>query len=143
MVCVGNHKDQSMGKIESMIVHLVDIIRRIKEKASQRLQQYNRSTRTNGEIQFTESAMNKFVIAMDNYFTLPKVVAKLRMLGIGIVGTAQMRKNCPPKELRQVNTDKSQFSNPSFNYFYYQIHDNMILGRWLDNNIMYCVSTIH
>ena len=35
---------------------------------------------------------NSLIIAMDNYFTLPKVIYALRKLGIGIVGTAKTQK---------------------------------------------------
>ena len=107
-----------VGNIESMVIHLVDVIRRVKERARTRLEKYSRSTRNNNCQQYKERQMNKFVIAMDNYFTLPKVVTKLRQLGIGIVSSARMRKGWPPKELRQVNTEKSQHSNPSFNDFF-------------------------
>ena len=43
------------------------------------------------EIYFKEdkNPMTKFCLAMDNYFTLPKVIAKLREKGVGVVGTAQ------------------------------------------------------
>eukprot|EP00957_Ditylum_brightwellii_P000678 53432-Ditylum_brightwellii.AAC.1 len=36
--------------------------------------------------------MDKFCMAMDNYFTLPQVIKRLREKVIGVVGTARMRK---------------------------------------------------
>ena len=92
-----------MGKVECMITHLVDIIRQIKEKAQRCLLQYNRSTRTNGQQQFIEGTMEKFIVAMDNYFTMPKVVSKLCDLGIGVVGTVRPSKSWPPVELRSLH----------------------------------------
>eukprot|EP00957_Ditylum_brightwellii_P047516 3608471-Ditylum_brightwellii.AAC.1 len=38
-------------------------------------------------IDVVEKTKKKFVVAMDNYFTLPKVCAKMHECGIGTVGT--------------------------------------------------------
>ena len=46
--------------------------------------------------------MSKFCIAMDNYFTLPNVIAALRADGIGVVGTARFKKNWPGKKLSKI-----------------------------------------
>eukprot|EP00957_Ditylum_brightwellii_P045962 3486569-Ditylum_brightwellii.AAC.1 len=40
----------------------------------------------------TDTDIEKFCVAVDNYFTLPHVIKHLRKNGIGIVGTARMRK---------------------------------------------------
>mmetsp|Transcript_17478 Transcript_17478/g.39451 ORF Transcript_17478/g.39451 Transcript_17478/m.39451 type:complete len:315 (-) Transcript_17478:15-959(-) len=54
-----------------------------------------------------------FCLAMDNYFTLPKVIHKLRQMEIGVVGTARFRAgNWPPKELKDAG------SNAKSNDFY-------------------------
>ena len=50
--------------------------------------------------------MQEFCIAMDNYFTLPNVIKKLRELGFGIVGTARARQNWPPKNCKRLNKNK-------------------------------------
>eukprot|EP00957_Ditylum_brightwellii_P005284 403069-Ditylum_brightwellii.AAC.1 len=48
--------------------------------------------------------MDRFCMAMDNYFTLPQVIKRLRERGIGVVGTARMKKGWSPQALR--NTKK-------------------------------------
>eukprot|EP00957_Ditylum_brightwellii_P036448 2760332-Ditylum_brightwellii.AAC.1 len=45
--------------------------------------------------------MDKFCLAMDNYFTLPDVISSLRKKDIGVVGTARMRKGWPPAALQK------------------------------------------
>ena len=130
----------SLGKIESMILFVVEIINRIKTKQKERISKYNRaSRRNNNSEQFDETVMKQFCIAMDNYFTLPGVIAKLREMGIGIVGTARFRRNWPPKKLKEV---KPELAN--FNDFYHLADDNGTLcARWMDNGLVFCVSTIH
>ena len=54
---------------------------------------------------------NSFIIAMDNYFTLPKVIYALRNLGIGIVGTAKYSKAWPPLCLKKIDDKKSNFND--------------------------------
>eukprot|EP00957_Ditylum_brightwellii_P186104 14168950-Ditylum_brightwellii.AAC.1 len=46
--------------------------------------------------------MENFYLAMDNYFTLPKVIKHLRDNGIGVVGTARIRTGWPPYELQKI-----------------------------------------
>ena len=36
-----------------------------------------------------EELQDKFIVAMDNYFTLPQVISALRKKGIGVVGTSR------------------------------------------------------
>ena len=53
----------------------------------------------------------KYVIGMDNYFTLPKAIKGLRDLGIACVGTARVRIVWTPKEVIEVSDNR-------FNNFY-------------------------
>ena len=63
--------------------------------------------------------MAKFCLAMDNYFTLPKVIKKLREMGVGVVGTARFRQGWPPEKLRRIN-----ISDVNFNDFYHCIDEH-------------------
>ena len=57
----------------------------------------NRSRkRTNGV--FNEMVIDKYCLAMDNYFTLPKIIAILWTMDVGVVGTARFERNWPKKE---------------------------------------------
>ena len=76
------------GKIEAMIVHLLDIIQKLKRKTANRISR-NRSRRS----RINETLQNTFIVTMDNYFTLPNVMAKLRQIEIGVVGTSRFRWN--------------------------------------------------
>eukprot|EP00957_Ditylum_brightwellii_P175492 13361515-Ditylum_brightwellii.AAC.1 len=74
---------------------------------------------------------------MDNYFTLPRVIHALREMGVGVVGTSHFRKGWPPKNLCAITQQQAKFNN-----FYWCIDDyGMLLGRWLDNGMVFCVST--
>ena len=81
--------------------------------------------------------MSTFCIAMDNYFTLPGVIKSLRDKSIGVVGTARFKKNWPPKELKVI--EKSQ---AEFNDFFYTYDDfGTLVARWMDNGLVFLVST--
>ena len=84
--------------------------------------------------------MDEFCLAMDNYFTLPKVIKKLWDFGVGVVGTARFRsKAWPPKILKDVSKEKARF-----NEFYYMIDEfGTLVARWMDNGMVFCVSTLH
>ena len=60
------------GKIETMILHVTKIIKNFKKKQQERRKKKwkQRATRGNNEEMFDERMSEKFVIAMDNYFTL-------------------------------------------------------------------------
>ena len=45
---------------------------------------------------------------MDNYFTLPKVIADLREEDIGVVGTSRFRKTWPSNHLKDKNKDNPE-----------------------------------
>ena len=98
------------------------------------------ATRSNDvEVFVPEEDQDHFIIAMDNYFTLPKVMKKLREKDIGVVGTACFRKNWPPKELKNINADEVDFND-----FYWTIDENnTLVGRWIDNGLVLVVSTFH
>jgi Transposase IS4 len=79
----------------------------------------------------------KYVCALDNFFTLPSVMERSRELNIGIVGTARNRPNHPPKEMKEVKETR-------FSALHLMNHDkNFLVGRWVDNNVVNLVSTIH
>ena len=127
------------GKIESMILHVIAVIDRLKERQLRRFRTYPRATRNNDNTPCTEKQMTTFCIAMDNYFTLPHVMKTLRDKNIGVVGTSRFKQNWPPKELKVI--EKSQ---AEFNDFFYTYDDNgTLLARWMDNGLVFLVSTIH
>ena len=132
-------KCSEQGKIESMIMYVTNIIKIFCDRQNRRIGSYLRSTRNNkGEI-FDESIMDKFCLAMDNYFTVPTAIKKLRDENIGVVGTARFKRNWPPKELKDVNVE-----NCNFNDFYYTYDDHgSLVARWMDNNMVFLVSTVH
>lgn len=85
----------------------------------------------------TQEKNFKFVVAMDNYFTYPRVMAKLRELGIGVVGTARNRSGWPPKELVLPE-------NSTFNSLVWSVDDfGTMVVKWIDNNQVFLVSTVH
>jgi hypothetical protein len=79
----------------------------------------------------------KYVIAMDNYFTLPSFMESTRSAGVAVVGTARNRRGWPPTEYKEVNYD--QFTSV------YCINDNQNFRiiRWVDNNVVNMVTTLH
>ena len=135
-------KDKNTGKIESMINHVVSIIDRLRKTQKKRVKKnYKKvSTRNNDVPTFEgEESQEKFVIAMDNYFTLPKVMSSLRKNNIGVVGTARFRRNWPPKVLKDIKVDEV-----NFNDFYWTVDEHgTLLGRWMDNGLVFVVSTVH
>jgi hypothetical protein len=77
------------------------------------------------------------ICALDNFFTLPSVMECSRELNVGVIGTARNRPNYPPKEMKQVK-------ETCFNALHLMNHDKKFLvARWLDNNIVNLVWTIH
>ena len=132
-------KDGEKGKIETMILHVIRIIDRFRQRQKDRMSTYQRSTRSNGNESYDETIMNKFIVAMDNYFTLPNVMKKLRELDIGVVGTSRFKKNWPPKELKALTMEGTNFNE--FHYCYDE--HGTLLARWMDNSLVFCVSTVH
>ena len=82
------------------------------------------------------SNMKYFCLAMDNYFTLPKVVAALREKNIGVVGTSRFRKNWPHEDLRNAPKESADFND-----FYYCVDEHGTLTvMWMDNGVFFFVS---
>ena len=76
---------------------------------------------------------------MDNYFTLPKIMKKLRDINIGIVGTARVRVGWPPKELSSLEPKKCEF-----NEFYHTVDKyGSLISKWMFNGLVAMVSTVH
>eukprot|EP00957_Ditylum_brightwellii_P159999 12179719-Ditylum_brightwellii.AAC.1 len=71
---------------------------------------------------------------MDNYFTLPNVIAKLHDLSIGCIGTAHFCNEYPSKELRDVNQLGADFNNfvRSMDSF------GTLVVQWMDNGMVFC-----
>ena len=132
-------KDKECGKIESMVLYLTDVIQKFRDKQAARLGTYQLATRNNQREIFNEKMSDTFIIAMDNYFTNPKVIHKLRERQIGVIGTARLKRNWPPKELKEVSVDESNFND----YYYTYDKYGSLVGRWVDNNMVLIVSTIH
>ena len=101
-------------KTESIILHLTEIIEKFKEKQKKRLVTYGTKLRKDkNTLNFdNDIQMDTFIIAMDNYFTRPKVMAALRKIGIGVVGTSCFYRNWPSKKFKVcVLQDKAKFNN--------------------------------
>eukprot|EP00957_Ditylum_brightwellii_P125459 9562804-Ditylum_brightwellii.AAC.1 len=83
--------------------------------------------------------MRDFIIVLDNYFTLPKVVGKLCNLGIGVVGADRFQMSWPPKDLKGLSQ-----TNADFNDFYWAVdYLGTLVACWMDNDVIYMVSTVH
>ena len=78
----------------------------------------------------------KYIVGMDNYFTFQKVMTLCRGAGFGVVGTACARRGWPPKEFKDIKDDR-------FNTFYLLKEEQQLSCRWVDNNVVAMVSTIH
>jgi len=148
--CGKEYDDSDSGKIVSMIRHIVGVIGRLKEKQKDRIATRKRVAVTRKRklsemesglpsLEDEDIVIDKHVIAMDNYFTLPGVIKLLRDLCIGIVGTARFRFGWPPKEIRDIDQ-----SSCNFNDFHWTVDkDGTLLGRWMDNALVFMVSTVH
>ena len=80
-----------------------------------------------------------YVVGMDNYFTHARALQHCVEAGVHAVGTARAKRGWPPPELKNVDDDR-------FNSLYYipdQDNNNFITYRWVDNNIVLLVSTMH
>mmetsp|Transcript_1985 Transcript_1985/g.2830 ORF Transcript_1985/g.2830 Transcript_1985/m.2830 type:complete len:213 (+) Transcript_1985:449-1087(+) len=111
--------DRQLGEIESMILFVSSYIDSMKRKQMNRMSKTRNATKRNVEANIDESMLNKFCLAMDNYFTLPCVIKTLRNKEIGIVGTARYRgRSCPPQMLKDVSQDDA-----NFNDFYWTVDE--------------------
>lgn len=79
----------------------------------------------------------KYLVAMDNYFTYPKILHRMRELCVACVGTARAKRGWPPQEMRTINDNR-------FNTLY-SMNDEMgfRVFRWVDNNVVTMVSSFH
>ncbi len=81
----------------------------------------------------------KYVVTMDNYFTLGSVLTATREANVGVVGTARGRRgDFPPAPLKAITDNR-------FNTLYLMKDRtrNFLIGRWLDNSDVLMVSTVH
>ena len=119
------------GKIESMITFLSSVVTSLKNKQETRIKDTlslhgTRHYYTNNP---KELLQDKFIIVMDNYFTLPIVMKQLREQGIGVVGTARVRIGWPHPLLAGLNT-----KNTIFNHFHWYVDENgTLITKWRDN----------
>ena len=79
----------------------------------------------------------QYVAAMDNLFTLSKVLSGAREMNVAICGTARARRGWPPKEYKNIFDER-------FNSLYWiNDKDNFQIQRWVDNNVVTMVTTMH
>ena len=83
--------------------------------------------------------MKKFILAMDNYFTLPRAIKRFRNHGIGIIGTSRFRAGWLSAKLRGIDV-----KSVNFNDFYWEVDQfGTLVGRWMENGLVLMVSTVH
>jgi hypothetical protein len=123
-------------KIKSMVKFITSTV---DEFCALQKERFSKKTRASHAETEDDIEMEIFCLGMDNYFTLPKVIQGLRDNGIGVVGTARFRKGWPPCALQQI-----QQKDCDFNEFRYLVDENgTLLARWMDNGLVFCVSTLH
>jgi hypothetical protein len=90
---------------------------------------------SNSSKRYHEEINEKYIVCMDKFFTVPSVMALLREMGVGTVGTARRRRRWSPFN------DLHDFR---FNTFYHMNDkDNYLVGRWIDDAEVLFVSNIH
>ena len=126
--------DDGLGKIGSMVIYLIKCIFTLKKKQLDRIDRTSRMRKTRSRVApVQEEKLNKdFIIAMDNYFTLPKLIKRLRDLRIGVVGTARFGRGWPPVQLKNVEDRRAQFN--SFHWMC-DTYGTMV-ARWMDNGMV-------
>ena len=79
--------------------------------------------------------VDDYIVTMDNFFTMPKVMVSLRELSVGVCGTACWRRGWSPFK----DEDDMRFNT------WYHINDkhNFLVCRWIDNAEVLLVSNIH
>ena len=79
----------------------------------------------------------QYVAAMDNLFTLSKVLSGARAMNVAICGTARARHGWPLKEYKNIFDER-------FNSLYWiNDKDNFQIQQWVDNNVVTMVTTMH
>ncbi len=129
-----------------MIMYLVDSITKLLDKQTRRVKAHTLIRKTRAQknkpinekrYDTVENMSKKFIIAMDNYFTRPKVIAALSDMDVGVVGTSRFTKSWPPTSLKKIK-------DAHFNEFFYTIDEHgTLVARWMDNGMVFCVSTVH
>ena len=90
-------------------------------------------------VEETKKTGKKFIIAMDNYFTLPRVCKMLRDYTIGVVGTGRFRSGWPGKHVTEIDA-----SQVTFNELFWSVDEfGTMLLRWMDNGLVFMVTTVH
>lgn len=79
----------------------------------------------------------KYIIVMDNFFTVPSAIKAMRDEGVGFIGTARWRRGWPSGEFKAI-TDTRLNS-------LYLLDDplHFKVARWVDNGIVTMVTTVH
>eukprot|EP00957_Ditylum_brightwellii_P198652 15140694-Ditylum_brightwellii.AAC.1 len=90
--------NRSDGNNEPMILFVTSVIDKMCETQKERLDRTG--TRATDNERQADVEMDKFCLAMDNYFTLPQVIKRLRKKGVDVAGMARMRKGWSPPALR-------------------------------------------
>eukprot|EP00957_Ditylum_brightwellii_P140426 10699451-Ditylum_brightwellii.AAC.1 len=74
--------------------------------------------------------MDKFCMAMDNFFTLPQAIKRLSEKGVGVGGIARMRNGWPSQVLRKTKNECN------FNDFRYLVDGNgTLVATWMYNGL--------
>ena len=119
------------------------IIDEFKQRQVKIIERYTKITQRDKDVfnkmQKSLMQMHSFCLAMNNYFTLPKVIVVLQEKNIGVVLTSRFRINCPSKDLRKIQQEKVDFND----FFYCIDRDRTLIARWVENGIVFCVWTIH
>lgn len=77
-----------------------------------------------------------YIVTMDNLFTVSGVMEEFRSWNVHVLGTT--RRNMVPRVLREgLQRDKR------FNTVYYVRRDDYVILRWIDNNEVFMVSSLH
>eukprot|EP00957_Ditylum_brightwellii_P069769 5297970-Ditylum_brightwellii.AAC.1 len=84
---------RSDRKIEPMILFVTGVIDKFCETQKERLDRT--ATRATDNERQADIEMDKFFLAIDNYFPMPQVNKRLREKGISVVGMARMMKRWP------------------------------------------------
>ena len=78
------------------------------------------------------------MIAIDNYFTLQKLMVMLYEFSIGVVGTARFFRGWPCQNVKEI--DKTQIN---FNELFLSVDSfGTLLLKWMDNGLVFLVTTV-
>jgi len=79
-----------------------------------------------------------YVVGIDNYFTHAKALQHCLDAGVHAVGTARHKRGWPAPEIKRIDDNR-------FNTLYHLAdpHNTFVTYRWVDNNVVTLVSTMH